>query len=94
MCDALDNQLKAGLLGDRVLRRWLVNRVVFMWSFYTTTMYMVGLLNANSIGVGTLGLCLTNLLLLENLIEPNLESATGAQFEFIALARIHATGTD
>lgn len=44
MCDALDNQLKAGLLGDRVLRRWLVNRVVFMWSFYTTTMYMVGLL--------------------------------------------------
>ena len=45
MCDAIDNQLKAGLLGDRVLRRWLVNRVVFMWSFYTTSMYMVGLLN-------------------------------------------------
>ncbi|CAK9099580.1 ABC transporter C family member 11 (ABC transporter ABCC.11) (AtABCC11) (ATP-energized glutathione S-conjugate pump 12) (Glutathione S-conjugate-transporting ATPase 12) (Multidrug resistance-associated protein 12) [Durusdinium trenchii] len=89
MCHALDNQLKAGLLGDRVLRRWLVNRVVFMWSFYTTTMYMVGILNANSIGVGTLGLCLTNLLLLESLIEPNLEAATGAQFEFIALARIH-----
>lgn len=89
MCDALDNQLKAGLLGDRVLRRWLVNRVVFMWSFYTTTMYMVGLLNASSIGPGTLGLCLTNLLLLETLIEPNLEAATGAQFEFIALSRIH-----
>lgn len=89
MCDALDNQLKAGLLGDRVLRRWLVNRVVFMWSFYTTTMYMVGLLNASSIGPGTLGLCLTNLLLLESLIEPNLEAATGAQFEFIALSRIH-----
>ena len=45
--------------------------------------------NANTIGVGTLGLCLTNLLLLESLIEPNLEAATGAQFEFIALARIH-----
>jgi len=89
MCDAIDNQLKAGLLGDRVLRRWLVNRVVFMWSFYTTSMYMVGLLNANTIGPGTLGLCLTNLLLIESLIEPNLEAATGAQFEFIALSRIH-----
>ena len=49
----------------------------------------MGLLNASSIGPGTLGLCLTNLLLLESLIEPNLEAATGAQFEFIALARIH-----
>ena len=45
--------------------------------------------NASSIGPGTLGLCLTNLLLLETLIEPNLEAATGAQFEFIALSRIH-----
>ena len=45
--------------------------------------------NASSIGPGTLGLCLTNLLLLESLIEPNLEAATGAQFEFIALSRIH-----
>lgn len=89
MCDAMDNQLKAGLLGDRVLRRWLVNRVIFLWSFYTTSMYIVGLLNAESIGAGTLGLCLTNLLLLESLIEVNLEAATGAQFEFIALSRIH-----
>lgn len=45
--------------------------------------------NANTIGPGTLGLCLTNLLLIESLIEPNLEAATGAQFEFIALSRIH-----
>eukprot|EP00931_Biecheleriopsis_adriatica_P095910 TRINITY_DN6955_c0_g1_i1.p1 TRINITY_DN6955_c0_g1~~TRINITY_DN6955_c0_g1_i1.p1 ORF type:complete len:1671 (-),score=374.71 TRINITY_DN6955_c0_g1_i1:75-5087(-) len=89
MGDAIDNSLKAGLLGDRVLRRWLVNRIIFMWSFYTTGTYMVGLLNAASIGAGTLGLCLTNLLLLESLIEPNLDAATGAQFEFIALARIH-----
>jgi len=89
MCDAMDNQLKAGLLGDRVLRRWLVNRVIFLWSFYTTSMYIVGLLNAETIGAGTLGLCLTNLLLLESLIEVNLEAATGAQFEFIALSRIH-----
>jgi len=89
MCDAIDNQLKAGLLGDRVLRRWLVNRIVFMWSFYTTGVYMVGLMNTSFIGSGTLGLCLTNLLLLESLIEPNLDAATGAQFEFIALARIH-----
>lgn len=89
MGDAIDNQLKALLIGDRVLRRWLVNRILFMWSFYTTSMYIIGILNTGSIGAGTLGLCLTNLLLLESLIEPNLDSATGAQFEFIALARIH-----
>mmetsp|Transcript_8378 Transcript_8378/g.14889 ORF Transcript_8378/g.14889 Transcript_8378/m.14889 type:complete len:1637 (+) Transcript_8378:146-5056(+) len=89
MGDAIDNQLKAGLLGDRVLRRWLVNRIIFMWSFYTTATYMVAIMNTATIGAGTLGLCMTNLLLLESLIEPNLESATGAQFEFIALARIH-----
>jgi len=89
MCDAVDNQLKAGLLGERVLRRWLVNRIVFMWSFYTTTMYMVGLLSTAHIGAGTLGICLTNLLLLESNIEAYLDTATGAQFEFIALARLH-----
>jgi ABC-type multidrug transport system fused ATPase/permease subunit len=89
MCDAIDNQLKAALLGERVLRRWLVNRLVYMWSFYTTATYIVGLLNTQNIGAGTLGLCLTNLLLLESLIEPNLDAATGAQFEFIALARIY-----
>lgn len=88
MAVALDNQLKAMLLGERVLRRWLVNRLYFMWSFYTVTTYLVGLMNTTAIGAGTLGLCLTNLLLLESLIEPNLDAATGAQFEFIALARI------
>jgi len=89
MCDAIDNELKAVLYGERVLRRWLINRIMFLWSFFTTSMYIVGLMNTDSIGAGTLGLCLSMLLVIEALIEPNLDSATGAQMEFISLARIH-----
>jgi len=89
MCDALDDQLKASLYGERILRRWLVNRILFLWSFYMTATYMVGMLNTQWMGTGTLGLCLANLMLIEALLEPNLDHATGAQLEFIALARIH-----
>uniref|UniRef100_A0A7S1MGY5 ATP-dependent transporter ycf16 n=1 Tax=Alexandrium catenella TaxID=2925 RepID=A0A7S1MGY5_ALECA len=89
MCDALDDMIKASLYGERILRRWLVNRILFLWSFYITTTYMVGMLNTKWMGAGTLGLCLANLMLIEALLEPNLDHATGAQLEFIALARIH-----
>lgn len=89
MCDAVDNYLKASLSCDRLLRRWLLNRILFLWSFVTTSTYLVGLLNAHWLGTGTLGLCLTNLLMIECLLEPLLDVATGAQMEFISLARIY-----
>jgi len=89
MCDAMDDQLKASLYGERILRRWLMCRINFLWSFYTTTTYIVGILNVRYMGAGTLGLCLANLFMLESMIEANLDHATGAQMELIALARIN-----
>lgn len=89
MCDAVDDELKAVLYGERVLRRWLLTRVRCLWSFFTSSMYIVGLMSTDQIGAGTLGLCLSMLLVIDALIEPNLDQATGAQLEFISLARIH-----
>jgi len=86
---AFNDANTAYLIATRVLKRWLVNRVSFLWSFYTTTTFLVGILNVQYIGAGTLGLCMTNLLVLTVLLEPNIENSTGALFEFIALARIH-----
>jgi len=87
--DAFNDANTVDLIAKRVLKRWLVNRITFMWSFYTVTTFLVGMLNAQYIGAGTLGLCLTNLLILEVLLEPNIENSTGALFEFICLARVH-----
>jgi len=87
--DAFNDANTVDLTARRVLKRWLVNRVHFLWSFYTTTTFLVGMLNAQHIGAGTLGLCLTNLVILEVLLEPNIENSTGALYEFICLARVH-----
>ena len=88
MCDAVDGMLRAGVLGGRTLKWWLQNRVTYLWSFFMTATYMVGLANPARVGAGTLGLCLYNLLLLEALVEASLESATAARSEFVALARV------
>ena len=50
--------------------------------------YITGLYNCAWMGPGTLGIALTNLLLLESMIEPSLDMMAGALFELIALARV------
>mmetsp|Transcript_22678 Transcript_22678/g.41042 ORF Transcript_22678/g.41042 Transcript_22678/m.41042 type:complete len:1608 (-) Transcript_22678:60-4883(-) len=84
-----DDAMRASLTDERLLRRWLLSRVMYLWSFYNTTVYVIGLFNAGSLGAGTLGVCLTNLLMLETMLEPNLELMAGSLFELIALARVH-----
>jgi len=84
-----DDCVKAQLTNDRLLKRWVVNRMFYLWSFFTTVTYLVGLYNSASLGVGTLGICLTNLLLIEAGIDQNLDLMSGALFELIALARFH-----
>eukprot|EP00421_Protoceratium_reticulatum_P005630 CAMPEP_0168365838 /NCGR_PEP_ID=MMETSP0228-20121227/4922_1 /TAXON_ID=133427 /ORGANISM="Protoceratium reticulatum, Strain CCCM 535 (=CCMP 1889)" /LENGTH=286 /DNA_ID=CAMNT_0008378627 /DNA_START=155 /DNA_END=1012 /DNA_ORIENTATION=+ len=88
-CRAVDDQLKAGITCDRTLHKWLVNRILLIWSFFPATMYLVAILNPLQMGAGTLGLCLTNLLLLEALMETHFDSASAAQAEFVALAQLH-----
>ncbi|CAE7543990.1 ABCC1, partial [Symbiodinium pilosum] len=85
----VDNSVKADLTDDRLMKRWLCNRVNYLWTFYNSITYIIGLYNASWLGPGTLGIALTNLLLLETMIEPSLEMMAGALFELIALARVH-----
>jgi len=85
----VDNSVKADLTDDRLMKRWLCNRVNYLWTFYNAITYIIGLYNAAWLGPGTLGIALTNLLLLETMIEPSLEMMAGALFELIALARVH-----
>merc|ERR1719330_1676926 len=54
---ALNDFIKTTLVGMRILKRWVVNRITFIWSFYTTATFLVGLLNVQYIGAGTMGLC-------------------------------------
>ncbi|CAJ1423270.1 unnamed protein product, partial [Effrenium voratum] len=86
---AVDDSLKADLTDDRLMKRWLCNRVNYLWTFYNSVTYIIGLYNCSRLGPGTLGIALTNLLLLEGMIEPSLDMMAGALFELIALARVH-----
>jgi len=89
MCMQMDKTLKVCMMSHNVLRRWLGNRVQYLWGFLTSTTYVAGLLYPDKVGAGTLGVCITNLLMMQNLIESNIDSAIGSLFEIIALARIH-----
>jgi len=89
MCVQVDKTLKVCMMSNNVLKRWLGNRVQSLWSFLTSTTYVAALLYPDKVGAGTLGICITNLLLMQNLIESNIDSAIGSLFEIIALARIN-----
>eukprot|EP00930_Biecheleria_cincta_P002638 TRINITY_DN103641_c0_g1_i1.p1 TRINITY_DN103641_c0_g1~~TRINITY_DN103641_c0_g1_i1.p1 ORF type:complete len:1660 (-),score=304.97 TRINITY_DN103641_c0_g1_i1:123-5102(-) len=84
-----DDAIKAVITETRLVKRWLMNRVNFLWTFYNVTIYVVGLYNSATLGAGTLGIVLTNLLLLQLMLEPNLDFMAGSMFELIALARVH-----
>lgn len=84
-----DDAIKAVITETRLLKRWLMNRINFLWTFYNVTIYVVGLYNSATLGAGTLGIVLTNLLLLQLMLEPNLDFMAGSMFELIALARVH-----
>eukprot|EP00930_Biecheleria_cincta_P039308 TRINITY_DN27030_c0_g1_i1.p1 TRINITY_DN27030_c0_g1~~TRINITY_DN27030_c0_g1_i1.p1 ORF type:complete len:1533 (+),score=247.93 TRINITY_DN27030_c0_g1_i1:55-4653(+) len=89
MCLKVDRTLKVSIMTRNVLKRWLNNRVQYLWSFLTSTTYVIALLHPEKIGAGTLGVCMTNLLLMQTLIEANIDTAIGSLFELIALARIN-----
>eukprot|EP00933_Yihiella_yeosuensis_P060300 TRINITY_DN6275_c0_g1_i1.p1 TRINITY_DN6275_c0_g1~~TRINITY_DN6275_c0_g1_i1.p1 ORF type:complete len:1641 (+),score=241.15 TRINITY_DN6275_c0_g1_i1:84-5006(+) len=84
-----DGAVRADLTDNRLLRRWLVNRITFLWSFFNTATFLVGMYNCDHIGSGTLGICIVNMLMLESMIDPNLEHMCGGLFQLISLARIH-----
>eukprot|EP00931_Biecheleriopsis_adriatica_P019403 TRINITY_DN13230_c0_g1_i1.p1 TRINITY_DN13230_c0_g1~~TRINITY_DN13230_c0_g1_i1.p1 ORF type:complete len:565 (+),score=76.25 TRINITY_DN13230_c0_g1_i1:176-1870(+) len=85
---SVDDAIKVSLTDERFLRRWFLNRVSFLWTFYNSLTFIVGMYSCHRLGAGTLGICITNLILLESMIDPNLEFMAGVLFELIALARV------
>jgi len=85
---AVDEQLRASLLADRALRRWLCNRLLLLWNFFTVSVYIVCIMNPGAVGVGTLGLSITVLVLLQQIAEASADTIASAQFELISLARL------
>ncbi|CAL1154435.1 unnamed protein product [Cladocopium goreaui] len=57
MCVQVDKTLKVCMMSNNVLKRWLGNRVQFLWSFLTSTTYVAALLYPDKVGAGTLGIC-------------------------------------
>mmetsp|Transcript_31394 Transcript_31394/g.56892 ORF Transcript_31394/g.56892 Transcript_31394/m.56892 type:complete len:1558 (-) Transcript_31394:161-4834(-) len=80
---------KASLMEERFLKRWVMNRLTYLWSFYNTSVFIAGLFNVSSIGAGQLGLCLTNLLLIEAMLDTTLMVVSGTIFQLVSLARLH-----
>jgi len=80
---------KASLLEERFLKRWVMNRFTYLWSFFNTTVFIVGLYNVTTLGAGQLGLALTNLLLIEAMMDTSLMVVSGTIFQLISLARLH-----
>ena len=86
---SVDDRLKIQLTGERLMKRWLCNRVNYMWTFYNSMTYIIALYSVSWLGPGYLGIALTNLLLIQSMLEPSMELVAGALFEMISLARVH-----
>jgi len=84
----VDEQVRADLTGGLLLKQWIVTRLLMLWSFFVTCVALVSIWSPHLVGPGTLGLCLTNCMLIMNGLESNIETCADAQFEFIALGRL------
>jgi len=84
----VDHQVRADLMGGLVLRQWLATRLLLLWSFFVTCVALVGLWFPDIMGPGTLGLCLTNCMLVLNTVDSSIEAGSEAQFALISLGRL------
>jgi len=85
---AVDDMMKASAaLG--CIRRWTLNRLLIMYAFFTTLIALVGLLMPRSVDVGSISLCLANVILIIMSVEGYVDQATQAQFQGIAMNRLH-----
>lgn len=86
--NAVDDMMKASAaLG--CIRRWTLNRLLIMYAFFTTLIALVGLLMPRSVDVGSISLCLANVILIIMSVEGYVDQATSAQFQGIAMNRLH-----
>jgi len=85
---AVTDMLKADFAGTTT-RYWVLNRLYVLLGFLATTVVLVAVYFPDDLDVGSAALCLTNVMLLTMSIGPSLDQATGAQEQFINMARLH-----
>lgn len=85
---ALNNMLKADFACS-CTRRWVVNRLMIMYSFFCTAVALLGILSSAASELGSTSLCLTNIVFIIMQVELYLDQATAAQYEFISMNRLH-----
>eukprot|EP00928_Gymnodinium_smaydae_P072459 TRINITY_DN5580_c0_g1_i1.p1 TRINITY_DN5580_c0_g1~~TRINITY_DN5580_c0_g1_i1.p1 ORF type:complete len:1479 (-),score=209.56 TRINITY_DN5580_c0_g1_i1:855-5291(-) len=82
-----DDLLRAQTAGKTV-RRWLVNRLLVLYSFFSTSVALMGVFLPSLLSFGSVSLCLTNVIVLIMAMETVLDELTNAQFVFISLDRL------
>lgn len=85
---AVDHMLSADFATSSI-RRWVINRLLVLYSFFCTVVAVLGVFSEGVISVGCISLCLTNSIFVIMQIESYLDQTTAAQFGFIAMNRLH-----
>merc|ERR1719498_1515056 len=85
----LKDQIKADVTTATFLKRWLVNRLFLMMGFFVCSMVLIAVWVPNSIAIGGIGLCLSNMIQMIVAIEQDIEIVMKAQFQFISMKRLH-----
>eukprot|EP00927_Polykrikos_kofoidii_P034532 TRINITY_DN29287_c0_g2_i1.p1 TRINITY_DN29287_c0_g2~~TRINITY_DN29287_c0_g2_i1.p1 ORF type:complete len:1032 (+),score=147.30 TRINITY_DN29287_c0_g2_i1:433-3096(+) len=83
-----DKQMASGFLEEDLCGQ-VTNRIVILLSCCSAAAYLSALANVHGVGVGTLGLALTTMLVLALLVEPTLKFLTEVQADVEAMERIN-----
>jgi ABC-type multidrug transport system fused ATPase/permease subunit len=89
----MKDQIKADVTTTTFLKRWLVNRLFLMMGFFVCSMVLIAIWVPNSIAIGGIGLCLTNMFQMIVAIEQDIDTIMKAQFQFISMKRLHDYAT-
>jgi len=84
----VDNLLKAQFASD-CTQRWVCNRILLLYSFFSTSIVLIGLMIPSSTSMGVIGLCLVNAVRIIMSVDFVVENLSAAQFEFISMNRLY-----
>eukprot|EP00929_Paragymnodinium_shiwhaense_P053587 TRINITY_DN26835_c0_g2_i1.p1 TRINITY_DN26835_c0_g2~~TRINITY_DN26835_c0_g2_i1.p1 ORF type:complete len:1687 (+),score=385.59 TRINITY_DN26835_c0_g2_i1:83-5143(+) len=85
---AADALMRADFAGSST-KRWVVNRFILLFSLFATSIALMGVLLPNEVDLGSVSLCITNVIIIINGMEWYIDQLTQIQYEFIALNRLH-----
>jgi ABC-type multidrug transport system fused ATPase/permease subunit len=85
---AVDAMIKADFAAAAA-KRWILNRLLVMFSFLCTGVALVAVLCPGSLEVGTASLCIANVIFCIMGVEQQLDFLTAVQFQFVSMNRVH-----